>query len=90
MTSFQALQETEWVNSRLRSVFGSAFADVAALYTRLRFRHEWAMGIFRRIRRLWDSYRFPGFRPSTTVVGIFGEPAARVVTLVRRSKKRGA
>jgi len=38
-------------------------------------------------RRLSDSYRFPGFRPLPTVVGIFGEPGVRVVTLVRRSKK---
>ena len=41
----------------------------------------------RKLRRLSDSYRFPGFRPLPTVVGIFGEPRARVVTLVRRSKK---
>ncbi len=44
----------------------------------------------RRLRRLWDTYRFPGFRPSTTVVGIFGDPHARVLTLTRRSKKRPA
>ena len=41
-------------------------------------------------RRLSDSYRFPGFRPLQTVVGIFGDPGVRVVTLVRRSKKRPA
>ena len=41
-------------------------------------------------RRLSDAYRFPGFRPLQTVVGIFGAPGARVVTLVRRSKKRRA
>src|SRR5258705_11264561 len=39
-------------------------------------------------RRLSDAYRFPGFRPLQTVVGIFGEPGVRIVTLVRRSKKR--
>src|SRR5713226_4571861 len=33
---------------------------------------------------------FPGFRPQTTVRGVFGDPKARVVTLVRRSKKRSA
>ena len=42
---------------------------------------------FRRLRRLWDTFRFPGFRPSITVVGIFGDPAARVITHIRRSKK---
>jgi hypothetical protein len=41
-----------------------------------------------RRRRLWDAYRFPGFRPEQTVRGIFGDPKARVITLKRRSKKR--
>src|SRR5439155_18268128 len=39
------------------------------------------------VRRLWDAYRFPGFRPAPTVIGIFGDPKARVLPLVRRSKK---
>jgi hypothetical protein len=39
-------------------------------------------------RRLSDSYRFPGFRARQTVIGIFGEPGVRIVTLVRRSKSR--
>src|SRR3972149_6168499 len=30
----------------------------------------------RRPRRLWDTYRFAGFRPSSRVVGIFGGPSA--------------
>ena len=33
------------------------------------------------------TYRFPGFRPGTTVQGIFGDPKARVVYLHRRGKK---
>ena len=41
-----------------------------------------------RYRRLWDTYRFPGFRPQHTVSGIFGDPKARVIRLVRRGKKR--
>jgi hypothetical protein len=45
---------------------------------------------FRRRGRLWDTYRFPGFAPSSTVIGVFGDPAARVITLSRRSKKRAA
>lgn len=31
------------------------------------------------IRRLTDSYRFPGFHPRQGVHGIFGDPKARVV-----------
>jgi len=42
----------------------------------------------RKQRRLWDTYRFPGFRPGSTVQGIFGDPKARVVYLHRRGKKR--
>jgi hypothetical protein len=38
-------------------------------------------------RRLWDAYRFPGFRPLPTVVGIFGDPKVRVIRLERRGKK---
>lgn len=48
------------------------------------------MRINRRHRRLWDEYRFPGFRPSSTVKGVFGDPVARVITLNRRSKKQHA
>jgi len=41
-------------------------------------------------KRLLDAYRFPGFRPLEQVRGVFGDPQARVITLVRRSKKRSA
>src|SRR5271156_720042 len=41
----------------------------------------------KRIRRLWDTYWFPGFRPEPTVRGIFGDPKAVVIGLKRRSKK---
>ena len=40
----------------------------------------------RRLRRLWDTYSFAGFRAQPTVRGIFGDPKARVITLRRRSK----
>jgi len=40
----------------------------------------------KRSQRLLDAYRFPGFRPQATVKGVFGDPKARVVTLVRREK----
>jgi hypothetical protein len=39
-------------------------------------------------RRLWDTYRFPGFRPEPTVSGIFGDSKARVIRLVRKEKKQ--
>ena len=41
-------------------------------------------------RRLSDAYRFPGFRALEPIKGVFGDPRARVVTLVRRSKKQPA
>ena len=41
-------------------------------------------------KRLLDAYRFIGFRPLEQLQGVFGDPKARVVTLVRRSKKRPA
>jgi hypothetical protein len=42
----------------------------------------------RKQRRLEDAYRFIGFRPDPQVRGIFGDPKARVVRLLRRGKKR--
>ena len=41
-------------------------------------------------RRLSDAYVFAGFRPLLVVRGIFSDPNARVITLVRRSKKQCA
>ena len=41
-------------------------------------------------KRLLDAYRFAGFRPLELVRGVFGDSSARVITLVRRSKKRSA
>jgi hypothetical protein len=60
------------------------------LFKDARNAHDYPMAIFKRIRRLLDAYRFPGFRPRPAVVGVMGEPGVRVVTLVRRSKKRRA
>jgi hypothetical protein len=40
-----------------------------------------------RYRKLLDTYRFPGFRPAQGVTGIFGDPKARVIRLIRRGKK---
>ena len=44
----------------------------------------------RKQRRLEDAYRFIGFLPEPKVRGIFGDPKARIVRLVRRGKKRTA
>jgi len=41
-----------------------------------------------RQRRLQDGYRFAGLRPLATGRGMFGDPKARIVVLVRRRKKR--
>ena len=41
-------------------------------------------------KRLLDAFQFPGFRPLKLVRGVFGDPWARVITLVRRSKKPSA
>ena len=38
-------------------------------------------------KRLSDAYRFPGFQPQQKVVGIFGDPKARVIRLKRIEKK---
>ena len=44
----------------------------------------------RKRRRLTDAYKLDGFRTQQTVQGIFGDPQARLITLIRRSKKRFA
>ena len=44
----------------------------------------------RKPRRLADTYTFPGFHPLAYVQGIFGDPQARLITLVRRRKKHSA
>ena len=41
-------------------------------------------------KHLWDAYRFPGFAPEHTWAGIFGDPRARVLRLIRRGKKQFA
>jgi hypothetical protein len=44
----------------------------------------------RRRLKLSDSYRFPSFKPKQTVTGVFGDPHARVVSLIRQGKKLSA
>src|SRR5256885_181339 len=38
-------------------------------------------------KRLEDAYRFPGFRPSRWVRGVFGDPQVRIMVLEREQKK---
>ena len=38
-------------------------------------------------KRLTDAYQFPGFQPQLRVVGVFGDPKARVIRLKRVEKK---
>lgn len=39
-------------------------------------------------KRLLDPYRFVGFRSLEQLPGVFGDPKARIIELVRRSKKQ--
>ena len=48
------------------------------------------MAILRKPKRILDAYRFTNFRPLEKIRGIFGDSKARVITLVRRSKKQSA
>lgn len=41
----------------------------------------------KKIKRLSDAYRFPGFKPKQVVKGIFGDSKARVIKLNRIEKK---
>lgn len=41
----------------------------------------------RKIKKLLDEYRFPGFRPRAAVKGRFGDNKARIIELIRRQKK---
>lgn len=44
----------------------------------------------KKLRRLKDEYRYPGFVPLAAVKGVFGDPMAVVITLCRCRKKRVA
>jgi len=44
----------------------------------------------KKIKKLLDEYRFPGFRPLAGVKGRFGDNRARIIQLVRCQKKLSA
>ena len=48
------------------------------------------MAISLKRKRLLDAYQFPFFRPVEKIRGLFGDSKARIITLVRRSKKQSA
>jgi hypothetical protein len=48
------------------------------------------MSKVRQRRELRDAYRFPGFKPSAGVNGVFGDRMAIVIKLTRRRKKQRA
>jgi hypothetical protein len=41
----------------------------------------------KKAKRLTDAYRFPGFKPQQIIVGVFGDPRARVIKLNWVEKK---
>ncbi len=85
--SFQGLLLPEWVNAAREA---AASRRLAHEFCVLRGLEIWHDGRMHTHRHLWDTYRFPDFRPSPTIRGIFGAPKARVVRLQRRGKKRHA
>ena len=48
------------------------------------------MATSRKPKHIIDAYRFPFFRPLEKIRGLFGDSKARIITLVRRSKKLSA
>lgn len=44
----------------------------------------------RKIKKLLDEYRFPGFRPKAAIKGKFGDNKARIIQLIRCQKKLSA
>jgi hypothetical protein len=44
----------------------------------------------KKIKRLTDAYRVPGFKPQQVVSGIFGDPKARIIRMNRIEKKHVA
>jgi hypothetical protein len=61
-----------------------------AICTRSGKGEDLPMAVSTNRRRLLDAYRFPFFRPLEKIRGIFGDSKARVISLVRRSKKQSA
>lgn len=41
----------------------------------------------KKVKRLLDAYRFPGFRPLANLKGKFGDNKARIIQLARLEKK---
>ncbi len=82
-----ALLQSVWVKNRVCWAKTPSFQGCFGFSS---VRRIWHDGRMRKLRRLDDAYRFIGFRPESTVRGIFGDPKARIVRLLRRGKKRTA
>src|SRR5260370_6349339 len=84
---FRGLRGNEWVKRGAESVETRSGSGRKHWGGGPGIGHDRRMRTSPRPRRLWDTYRFPGFCPRPTVTGIFGDPHARIITLTRRSKK---
>src|SRR6185437_528088 len=82
-----ALREVVWVNCDARRQLSPCFLGEISLPPPGKTCHDASMA---KLKRLLDIYRFPGLVPQPKVRGIFGDPLAVVITLVRRRKKRSA
>jgi hypothetical protein len=85
LSNFMNLYEV--LNPRSRhlqhdGIFGGIYEREFCVLQGLGIWHDCRM---RTHRRLWDTYRFPGFPSNQKIQGIFGDPKARVIHLCRRA-----
>jgi hypothetical protein len=69
-----------------KSAFEALFTGKYEASRALQIGYDLAMHKLRLRRQLRDAYRFPGFVPAIIILGVFGDPQARVVSLKRRQK----
>jgi len=85
---------TQWNNGSSRICVGGGQAQATVLFnadgTETCFAPAWetdTWGGMKQKKTLLDEYRFPGCRPRARLKGVFGDPLAQVVALVRTQKK---
>jgi hypothetical protein len=76
---FSGLRGNEWVKEGAEDAETRSGSGRKHRGGRAEIRHDRRMRTPPRPRRLRDTYRFPGFCPRPTVVGIFGDPHARIL-----------
>ena len=86
----RGLRENVWVDFKVDRAESRTRTGFHGFGQGLRIWHDLSMSTPKKSKRLLDAYRFAGFRPVATLRGVFGDSHARVVRLVRRSKKRSA